>query len=107
MRTKMGYRSSFFNLAYFYNQYAEALVEAAEAADSKSILEARALLEDANKYNPRYAWTHLNMARVYLKQGNKEGGQAECSLAKDLLSGSDPNYALEKTRLEIQTRIAN
>ena len=107
MRTKMGYRSSFFNLAYFYNHYAEALLVLADSEDSKSLSEAKALLEDANNYNPRYAWTHLNMAKLFLKQGNTESGLAECSLAKELLSGSDPDYVMEKARLDIQARFAN
>jgi tetratricopeptide (TPR) repeat protein len=107
MHTKMGYRSSFFNLAYFYNHYAEALLALADSKDPKSLLEAKTLLEDANNYNPRYAWTHLNMAKLFLEQGNTKSGLAECSLAKELLSGSDPDYVMEKARLEIQARFAN
>ena len=107
MREKMGYWGSFFNLAYFYNHYAEALLGLTEIGTSDALLEAKSLLEEANKYNSRYAWTHLNLARLYLEQGNREGGLAECSLAKGILSGSDPDYVLEKALEGIQARLAD
>lgn len=107
IRTKMGYRSSFYNLPYFFNQYAEVLLALAEAGDSQSAIEAKALLDDANKYNPRYALTRLNLARFFIDRGDEESGLSECSMAKDLLSGSDPDYVLEKNRQRIHLRFAD
>jgi tetratricopeptide (TPR) repeat protein len=107
MRTKMGYWGSFFNLPYFYNHYADALIGLKDIETSVALRKAKALLEEANKYNSRYAWTHLNLARLYLAQGSRESGFSECSLARRILSGSDPDYALEKALLEIQARLTN
>jgi hypothetical protein len=106
MRTKMGYRSSFFNLAYFYNHYAEALLALTDAGDTRALAEARALLTDADKYNPRYAWTRLNLARLSLKDGDGPSARSECLQVKSLLSGSDPDYIMSKALLEIQVRSA-
>jgi serine/threonine protein kinase/Tfp pilus assembly protein PilF len=106
MRTKMGYRSSLFNLAYFYNHYVQALLALTDSGDARALAEARALLTEANKYNPRYAWTHLNLARLFLKDGDEQGARSECLQAKSLLSGADPDYIMTKTLLEIQIRPA-
>lgn len=105
LREKMGYWGSFFNLAYFYNHYAEALLGVTEIGASDARLEAQALLEEANKYNSRYAWTHLNLAKLYLEQGNRQDGLAECSLTKEILSGSDPDYVLEKALEGVRARL--
>jgi tetratricopeptide (TPR) repeat protein len=105
MRTKMGYWGSFFNMPYFYNLYAEALLEMPEGGTSDSLLQVKSLLEDANKYNPRYAQTHLSLARLYLAQGDREKGRAECALAKDILAGSDPDHVLDRSLEEIRARL--
>jgi tetratricopeptide (TPR) repeat protein len=107
LRAKMGYWGSFFNLAYFYNLYAEALLALPDSQTSGVLLEAKSLLDEANRYNSRYAWTHLNLARLYLVQGNRESVRTECSQAKDILSGSDPDYVLKKNLLEIEARLTD
>ena len=107
IRAKMGYWGSFFNLTYFYNLYAEALLASPDSQASGALLAAKSLLDEANRYNSRYAWTHLNLARLYLEQGNRESGRTECAVAKDILSGSDPDYVLIKTLRDVEARLTD
>jgi hypothetical protein len=102
IRTKMGYRSSFFNLPYFYNAYAEALMS---LGDPGSLAEAKRLLEEANAYSQRYPWTHVNLAVLSLMGGDDQGVRSECALAERLLSGSDDNYVMMKAVKDLRTRV--
>jgi serine/threonine protein kinase/Tfp pilus assembly protein PilF len=99
IRHKMGYRSSFFNLSYFFNQYAEVLLR----MNDKS--QAEMLLMEANRYNPLYAWTHLNLAKIYLERGNRENALTEWQRAKDLLASSDQDYSLNKALADLRPRV--
>ena len=101
MRTKMGYRSSFFNLPYFFNSYAESLIS---LGDSGSATEARTLLVEANAYNPRYPWTHVNLARLSLENGDDQSARSECLLAENLLSGSDADYVMMRVLRDLRAR---
>jgi hypothetical protein len=101
MRTKMGYRSSFFNLPYFFNSYAESLIS---LGDSGSATEARTLLVEANAYNPRYPWTHVNLARLSLENGDDQSARSECLLAENLLSGSDADYVMMRALRDLRAR---
>ena len=107
IRTKMGYWGSFFNLAYFYNLYADALLMGSGGTEhSRFLSEARALLEEAKSYNPRYAWTHLNLAKLFLELGETENCRSEHAQAKELLAASDPDYGLKRALDEIDARLA-
>jgi serine/threonine protein kinase/tetratricopeptide (TPR) repeat protein len=106
MRAKMGYKSSFFNLPYFYNAYVETLLDLAERGNTNALVDAESLLQDAVRYNARYAWTHVNLAKLYLQRGSRETGLAECSRAKELLSGSDAEYVLARALLRVRARLA-
>jgi hypothetical protein len=101
IRMKMGYRSSFFNLSYFYNAYANAL---ASLGDPGSLAEAKALLGEANAYNPRYPWTHINLAALSRLAGDEPDTRSECALAEGLLSGSDDDYVMMKAVQDLRSR---
>jgi serine/threonine protein kinase/Tfp pilus assembly protein PilF len=103
--TKMGYRSSLFNLPWFFNLYAEALMETTGPARSRALSEAKALLEESNAYNPRYARTRLNLANLFLEKGDTESARSEHALAKELLSAADPDYVLVGALKEIGARL--
>jgi serine/threonine protein kinase/Tfp pilus assembly protein PilF len=107
LRTKMGYWGSFFNMPFFYNLYAEVLLDLPGSGPSDAVLQARSLLEDANTYDPHYARTHLNLARIHLRLGDLKGGRAECALAREILSGSDADYELARNLAEIGARVGN
>ncbi|MGZ5515220.1 MAG: hypothetical protein ACXW2O_09110, partial [Candidatus Aminicenantales bacterium] len=101
IRMKMGYRSSFFNLSYFYNAYADALTS---LGDPGSLAAAKALLGEANAYNPHYPWTHLNLAMLFHLAGDEQGARSECALADGLLSGSDNDYVMMKAVQDLRSR---
>ena len=105
LRTKMGYWGSFFNMPLFYNLYSEALLGLPGPATSDALAHARTLLEDANRYNPHYARTHLNLARIRLEQGDATGAKTECALVKEILSESDHDCQLEKDLTAIMSRL--
>ena len=88
IRVKMGYWGSFFNLPYFYCQYADLLFKTNRPE------EAEAILNDANGYNSQDAGTHLGLAEVLLSKGDKEKARAEYEHAKSLLEESDKDYVL-------------
>ncbi|MGZ5454007.1 MAG: protein kinase domain-containing protein [Candidatus Aminicenantales bacterium] len=101
IRMKMGYRSSFFNLSYFYNAYADALTS---LGDPGSLAAAKALLGEANAYNPHYPWTHVNLAMLFHLAGDEQGARSECALADGLLSGSDNDYVMMKAVQDLRSR---
>lgn len=88
MGKKMGYRSSMFNRAFFFNEFAEILNGLGRPDDSL------ALLNDANLYNPAYAATHINLAKIHLQKGDREKARKEIEEARKLLSQADRDYVL-------------
>ncbi len=101
IRTKMGYRSSFFNLPYFYNAYADAL---ASLGDPGSLAAAKTLLGEANAYNPHYPWTHVSLASLSRLAGDEQRVLSECALAEGLLSASDDDYVMMKAVQDLRSR---
>jgi serine/threonine protein kinase/tetratricopeptide (TPR) repeat protein len=83
IRVKMGYWGSFFNLPYFYCQYADLLFKISRPE------EAEAILNDANSYNSQYASTYLGLAEVLSSKGDKENARAAHEKARLLLGEAD------------------
>jgi len=84
----MGYRSSMFNSAFFFNEYAEILNSLSRSA------EALALLEDAHLYNPAYAASHISLAKIHLQREDWEKARQEYEEAGKLLGQADKDYVL-------------
>jgi serine/threonine protein kinase/tetratricopeptide (TPR) repeat protein len=85
---RMGYRSSMFNSAFFFNEYAEILNSLSRSA------EALALLEDAHLYNPAYAASHISLAKIHLQREDWEKARQEYEEAGKLLGQADKDYVL-------------
>ncbi len=85
---RMGYRSSIFDSAFFFTEYAEILNSLGRSA------EALALLEDAHLYNPAYAASHLSLAKIHLQKGDRQKAQQEFEEAGKLLDQADKDYIL-------------
>ncbi len=96
IRYKMGYWGSFFNLPYFFSQYASLLFKMGQ------LDEAEAILNESNRYNSRYASTHIGLAEVYLARGDREGARSSCERARQLLRGADDDFIMvsELAKLE-------
>ncbi len=88
MWKRMGYWSSLFNSAFFFNEYAEILYGLSRPA------EALALLEDAHLYNPAYAASHISLAKIHLQKGDREKARQEYEEAGKLLDQADKDYVL-------------
>jgi len=99
IRVKMGYWGSFFNLTYFYCQYADLLFKIGRTD------EAEAILNEANAYNGRYAGTHLILAEVFLAKGDRERARSEYTLAKGLLEKADADYSLASALASLERRV--
>jgi serine/threonine protein kinase/Tfp pilus assembly protein PilF len=85
---RMGYWSSMFNCAFFFNEYAEVLNSLSRPA------EAQALLEEARLYNPAYAASHISLAKIHLQNGDREKARQEYEEAGKLLAQADKDYIL-------------
>ncbi len=88
MWKRMGYWSSLFNSAFFFNEYAE-ILNGMGRPD-----EALALLNNANLYNPAYAGTHVNLAKIHLQSGDREVARREYAEARKLLAQADKDFIL-------------
>ena len=86
IRKKMGYWGSMFDLSYFFNEYAEVLIELNIAN------EALELLNEAIEYNSSYAASHLSMARIHLNNNDIEEARKEYQKALALLSEADKDF---------------
>jgi serine/threonine protein kinase/Tfp pilus assembly protein PilF len=100
IRSKMGYWGSFFNLPYFFSQYADILLK------MNQLDEAEAVLNDANQYNGQYAATHLGLAEVCLRRDDREGARREYEKAAELLSSADSDFVLARTLADMKRRIS-
>jgi tetratricopeptide (TPR) repeat protein len=99
IRHKMGYWGSLFNIPYFFNQYADALLEV------KLPDEAETLLNEAKAYNDRYPWTHLELAKVFVSRGDLEKARVECEQAAGLLSRSDADCLMARDLAKLRKRL--
>lgn len=88
IKEKMGYWSSMFNLPYFFNLFAEALLAIDRPDD------ALLLLNEAVLYNPNHAAVRLSLAKVYLQQGQTEMAKTEYTKLVELLSDADEDFFL-------------
>jgi tetratricopeptide (TPR) repeat protein len=86
--SKMGYWDSIFNLPYFFNEFAAVLI------DLGNTDEALDLLEDAARYNPNYAETHVNLARIHILKKKKGEAADDIARAREALSKADRSYIL-------------
>jgi hypothetical protein len=102
IRTKMGYWSSPFNLAYFLDQYAGVLLDMGSAAD-----QAGALLNEVTSYNPTYAPTLVKLARVRLAEGKPEEARKQIAQARQVLAQADPELLLLKELTQIEQQIGS
>ena len=99
IRVKMGYWGSFFNLPYFYCQYADLLFKTNRPE------EAEAILNEANGYNGQYAGTHLGLAEVFLARGDRESARSEYGRAKQLLGGADGDSIMASKLAMLERRL--
>jgi len=99
MWKRMGYRSSMFNCAFFFNEYAETLNSLSRPA------EALALLDEAYLYNPDYAAAHISLAKIHLQKGNLEKARQEYEEAGKLLDQADKDYILVGETDKIRRRL--
>ena len=88
IKEKMGYWSSMFNLPYFFNVFAEALLAIDRPDD------ALPLLNEAVLYNPNHAAVRLSLAKMYLQQGQTEMAKTEYAKLVELLSDADEDFFL-------------
>lgn len=95
IRDKMGYWTSMFDRAYFFNQFAECLVSQNRDDDALT------LLEDAVAYNPHHALSYVNIARLHKKHKRYEAALQAYQKARELLSQADKDYPASR---EIKTK---
>ncbi len=88
IKEKMGYWSSMFDLPYFFNLFAEALLAINRTDD------ALPLLNEAVLYNPNHAAVRLSLVKVYLQQGQTEMAKTEYTKLVELLSDADEDFSL-------------
>jgi serine/threonine protein kinase/tetratricopeptide (TPR) repeat protein len=85
---KMGYWYSMFDMAYFFDQYAEILIQLHRES------EALELLNDVLLYNPHYVASRLKLAQVCLNNNDLEKAKEHYERAVEFLSQSDEDYIL-------------
>ncbi|MBL7083125.1 MAG: protein kinase [Candidatus Aminicenantes bacterium] len=90
IKEKLGYWTSMFNLSYFYDEYAKILIKLNRTN------QALELLNEAIEYNPNYASSHINLAKIHLKNNNFEEAQKEYQSAQELLLNADKDFILVK-----------
>ncbi len=88
IRKKMGFWTSMFDLAYFFDKYAEILIKHNMSSEPLE------LLTEVIEYNPNYISSHLNMAKIHLNNNNMEEARQEYQKALELLSDADKDYNL-------------
>lgn len=88
IQNKMGYWYSMFDMAFFFNEYAQILI------GLKKWDEALEFLQSVMAYNPSYASSRLKLAHIYLHKNNMDETQTHYEKAVELLSQSDEDYVL-------------
>jgi tetratricopeptide (TPR) repeat protein len=88
IQKKMGYWFSMFDMAFFFDKYAEILL-GLNRAD-----EALELLNSVIAYNPNYVTSRLKLAQIYLNKNDPEEARRHYQKAVEFLSRSDENYVL-------------
>ena len=99
IRKKMGFWTSMFDLPYFFNKYAEILIEHNMSSEPLE------LLTEVIEYNPNYISSHLNMAKIHLNNNNMEEARKECQKALEMLSDADKDYTLVREAESIGKKI--
>lgn len=100
IKKKMGFWTSMFNVPYFYNEYAEILIQ------NKEFNIASELLKEAIEYNPNYALARLNMAKIHLEKNNLEEARKEYQKTKELLLDADEDYILLRELKELEKELS-
>jgi tetratricopeptide (TPR) repeat protein len=101
IKEKLGYWDSMFNLSYFFNEYAKILIKL------KMIPKASELLKEAIEYNPNYAASHLNMARVHLNNNKREEALKEYQKTLELLTNADKDHILVAEAKKIEKMLTS
>jgi tetratricopeptide (TPR) repeat protein len=96
---KMGYWSSMFDMACFFDEYAEILTKLKRGD------EAIDLLKSVIEYNPAYVSSRLKLAKIYLKNNNFDEARRHYQKARELLSLSDEDYIFRKVARKIGKEI--
>ncbi len=99
IRHKMGYWGSFFNLPFCYSQYADILLKIGLPEEAETIL------NESNRYNSRYASTHIGLAEVYLARGDRESARSACEQARQLLRDADDDFILVNELAKLERRL--
>ena len=99
IRKKMGFWDSMFDLSYFFDKYAEILIEHNMSSEPLE------LLTEVIEYNPNYISSHLNMAKIHLNNNNMEEARKEYQKALELLSDADKDYTLVREAESIGKKI--
>lgn len=99
IRKKMGFWTSMFDLAYFFDKYAEILIKHNMSSEPLE------LLTEVIEYNPNYISSHLNMAKIHLNNNNMEEARKEYQKALELLSDADKDYTLVREAESIGKKI--
>jgi serine/threonine protein kinase/predicted Zn-dependent protease len=99
MRNKMGYWTSLFDLAFFFDQYAKIFIR------QQQYDKALSMLEEALSYNPNSPCCHLSLAEIYLQKQQKGETQEELRRVSELLSQADKNSHLARQLEKIRARL--
>jgi serine/threonine protein kinase/Tfp pilus assembly protein PilF len=83
IKTKLGYWSTPYDCAFFFDAIGQVYEK------MKLLGEARATYKEGLTYNPNYALARLHLARVLLKQGDREGARREISLFQEKWQGAE------------------
>jgi len=100
IRKKIGCWGSIFNLSYFFNEYAQILMKLNRTEESIE------LLNEAIEYNPNYAPSHVNLARIYLNINNREEATKAYQRALGLLSEADKDLIFVREAEKIGSKIS-
>ncbi len=99
IRKKMGFWTSMFDMAYFFDKYAEILIKHNMSSEPLE------LLTEVIEYNPNYISSHLNMAKIHLNNNNMEEARKEYQKALELLSDADKDCTLVREAENIGKKI--
>jgi serine/threonine protein kinase/tetratricopeptide (TPR) repeat protein len=99
IQKKMGYWSSIFDMAFFFDEYARILI------DFGRWDEALKLLNTVIAYNPNYAASRLKLVKFHLNNNDLDGAQLHYQKVMELLSLSDKNYVLLDEARELEKKL--
>jgi serine/threonine protein kinase/Tfp pilus assembly protein PilF len=99
MRDKMGYWASFFDLTFFFNEYAKILIR------QQQFDKAQSLLNEALSYNPNSPCCRLSLAETYLQKQERGKAQEELRRASQSLSQADKDSQLARQLERIRARL--